>query len=82
MRHPTRNHRHIAHVHRADITIDVELELPLQDEHDLLLHVYMHRRLGVRLERHEIEHRVLTQDRSEPEPGQELDLDTVAGRRR
>jgi hypothetical protein len=39
--------------------------------------VYVHRRLGVRLERDEVEHRALTQDRSKPEPGQELDLDAL-----
>jgi hypothetical protein len=70
MRHPAGNDRDVTHVHGANVAID--FELALDDDHDLLFLVDMHRSLGVRFERDEVEHRELTKDRSELESGQEL----------
>jgi hypothetical protein len=60
-------------MHGANVAIELELELTLENEHDLLFLMDVHRSLAVRFERDEVHHRALTQDWLKPQSGQELD---------
>ena len=52
--------------------VELELELALEHGSDLLLLVHVRRRDGVRRERHEVEHHLLTEHRTELQPRDEL----------
>ena len=57
VRHPGRDDGDVALAHDPHVSVEVEGELALQHDDDLLLLVHVPRRVGARLERHEVGHR-------------------------
>ena len=82
MRHPRRDHGDVAGAHCAHLTVQLELELTLQHDGELLLHVDVHRSLRPRFERHEVDQRPVAEDGSECQAGDELDRFDVSRRQR
>ena len=75
---PGGDHRDIAGVHGAHITVDLEFELALEHDGELLLDMHVHRSDGVAFERHEVDQRPVAEHRPERQSRNEFDGFDVA----